>query len=61
MSDNMQEKLKGILESLSDEQKERIKTCNNIDEILSVLGEEGVELPDEIVESSPNDQLFLDF
>ena len=51
MDDKMKEKLKTIFDSLNDEQLERAKECKSIDELLAVVGEEGMELPDEIVDA----------
>ena len=41
------EALKGIWESLTDEQKEKAKACKTPDELTAFAGREGVELPDD--------------
>ena len=49
MDEEMKDALKGIFEELTDEQKEKVKACKNADEVMNLLGEWGVELPDELV------------
>ena len=51
MDEKMKEKLKGIYENLTDEQKEKAKACKNKDELMKLAGEWGVELPDEVVDA----------
>ena len=51
MDENMKEALKGIYENLTDEQKEKAKACKSADELMALLGEWGVELPDDLVEN----------
>ena len=52
-------KLNEILEktcaSLTDEQKEKVKDCKDVNEFISALGEMGVALPDELLEASSID------
>ena len=43
--------LKGVYESLSDELKEKAKACKNTEEFVKLLGEAGIELPDEMLEA----------
>ena len=43
--------LKGIYDSLTDEQKEKAKNCKTIDELVQLAAENGMELPDEALES----------
>ena len=38
--------------SLSDELKEKAKECRNLDELIIFAGKEGIELPDELLESA---------
>ena len=45
------ELLKGIFDSLTDEQKEKETTCKNSDELNTCLGELGVALPDELLDA----------
>ena len=46
------EVLKGIYDSLTDEQKEKAKKCKTMDELLKLAGEEGIELPDEVLDAA---------
>ena len=41
--------LKNIYDNLTDEQKEMLKTCKDMDEFMQLAGEWGIELPDELV------------
>ena len=43
--------LKGVYDSLTDEQKEKAKQCKTMDELMTFAGEEGLELPDEVLDS----------
>ena len=49
MDEKMKEALKSILEKLPDEQREKAKACNNVDELMKLLGKWDIELPDELV------------
>lgn len=40
-----------VLDSLTDEQKEKAKDCNNVKELCDVLSKMGVALPDELLEA----------
>ena len=46
----LQEALKGIWNSLNDEQKEKAKACKTMDELTTLAGREGMELPDEALD-----------
>lgn len=46
------EVLKGIYDSLTGEQKEKAKKCKTTDELLKLAGEEGIELPDEVLDAA---------
>ena len=43
--------LKGIYDSLTDEQKEKAKKCKTMDELMKLAGEWGLELPDELLDN----------
>ena len=45
------ESLKGIYKQLTDEQKEKLKTCKDMDAFMQLAGEWGIELPDEMVDA----------
>ena len=49
MDEKIQEALKSIYEKLTDEQKEKWKSCKTEDEFVTFIGEVGIELPDDIV------------
>lgn len=46
----LQETLKGIWDSLTDEQREKAKACKTPDELMALAGREGMELPDEALD-----------
>ncbi len=50
MDEKMDAALKGIWDSLTDEQKEKAKQCKTMDELTALAGKEGVELPDEVLD-----------
>ena len=43
----MNETLKSIYASLTDEQKEKAKACKTLEELAALAAKEGIELPDE--------------
>ena len=43
--------LKGIFNSLTDEQKEKAKQCKTMDELTAFAGKEGIELSDEVLDA----------
>ena len=47
----LNELLKGIWDSLTDEQKEKIRACKTVDEAIALAGKEGIELPDEALDA----------
>ena len=42
--------LKSIFDSLSDEQKEKVKDCKTMNELIAFLDETGTPLPDELMD-----------
>ena len=48
---DMKDILKELWGSLTDEQKEKAKACKTSDELLKLAGEEGIELPDEVLDA----------
>ena len=54
------ESLKGLYDSLTDEQKEKAKACTTADELMVLAGEEGIELPDELLDAAAGGYLFQD-
>ena len=49
---------KEIYDSLTDEQKEKAKKCKTTDELLKLAAEEGVELPEELLDAAAGGYLF---
>ena len=49
MDEKLKEMLKKIEESLTDEQKEKAKACQTLEELVAFAGKEGLELPDEVL------------
>ena len=47
----LEETAKKFLDSLTDEQKEKVKACKNGEELQDLIAKEGVELPDELMEN----------
>jgi hypothetical protein len=45
------EMIKSISDSLSGEQREKIKACKSVDDFMKFAGEEGIELPDEMLDT----------
>ena len=50
MDKKLQEALRGIWDSLTDEQKEKARDCKTLDELTTLAGREGMELPDEALD-----------
>lgn len=51
MDEKMEKALKSLCEKLTDEQKEKAKSCKSVDEFMKLLGEWGVELSDETLDA----------
>ena len=51
MDERLTKELEGIINKLTDEQKEKAKACKNMDEFMKLAGEWGIELPDELVDN----------
>ncbi|MCR5686134.1 MAG: hypothetical protein K6G81_12115 [Lachnospiraceae bacterium] len=59
MDDQMNVKAKAFLNSLSDEQKEKVCQCKNPEELMNALGGD-TELPDEMLEMVSGGAGFFD-
>ncbi len=46
----LQAALKGVYDSLTDEQKAKAKACKTMEELTELAGKEGIELPDEALD-----------
>ncbi len=55
----LNEALKGIWDSLTDEQKEKAKACRSMDELAALAGQMGVELPDELLDSVAGGSIYI--
>ena len=51
--------IKGVYDSLTDEQKEKAKACKTTDELLKLAGEEGIELPDEVMDAVAGGYIYF--
>lgn len=49
MNEKMNEKLKEIYDSLTDEQKEKAMNCKTAEELMEFAGEEDIELPEDLL------------
>ena len=47
----LNEALKGLAASLTEEQREKVKACKTPDELTALLGKLGVALPDELLDA----------
>ena len=47
---NLQQAMAAILDSLTDEQKEKARACKTFEELITLLGEMNVSLPDELMD-----------
>ena len=56
---SLSEILKGIYDSLTDEQKEKAKECKTTDELLKLASEEEIELPDELLDAVAGGYVFV--
>ncbi len=50
--------LEELWDSLTDEQKEKAKSCKSIDEFMKLTGEEKIELPDEMLDAVSGGYLY---
>ena len=51
MDEKMENALKAFFDQLTDEQKKKAKECKTAEELMDFFGKEGVELPDELLDS----------
>ena len=51
MEEKINEALDKILKNLTAEQLEKVKSCTSEDDVMKLLGEWNIDLPDEIAES----------
>ena len=50
MDEEMKKALEKFFANLTDEQKEKVKECKTMEELMDFAGKEGLELPDELLD-----------
>ena len=50
MDEKTKEKFDKFCAELTDEQKEKLQKCNSLDQFVELLGKEGIEIPDELLD-----------
>jgi len=50
--------LKGVWDRLTNEQKEKAKACKSADELIKLAASEGIELPDELLDSIAGGSIY---
>ena len=50
MDEKMKKELEKFFANLTDEQKEKVKECKTMEELMDFAGKEGLELPDELLD-----------
>ena len=59
MSEKRNELLTAVWDSLTDEQKEKAKACRSEEELLKLAAEEGIELPDEVMDAVAGGYIYF--
>ena len=49
MDEKIKEGFEKFCAELTDEQKEKLQKCKSLDELMELLGKEGIEIPDELL------------
>ena len=57
MDEKLNAAVRGIYESLTDEQKEKAKACKTMDELTALAARESVELPDEVLDAAAGGEM----
>ena len=60
MDEKLKKELLEIYDSLSDEQKEKVKECKTMEEVSAFAAKEGIELPDEMLDEIAGGYVFYD-
>ena len=58
MDEKLKKELLEIYDSLSDEQREKAKECKTMEEVSDFAAEEGIELPDEMLDDVAGGYLY---
>ncbi len=53
--------IEGMWDSLTDEQKAKAKECKSMDELKTLAGKEGVELPDELLDAVAGGESYYEW
>ena len=59
MDEKLKKELLEIYDSLTDEQKEKVKECKTMEEVSAFAAEEGIELPDEMLDDVAGGYIFV--
>ena len=51
MDEKMNDVLKGIYDSLTEEQKEKVKNLKTVEEMTEFAAKEGIEIPDDVLDA----------
>ena len=54
----LSEALFGVYDSLTDEQKAKVKACKSAEEVMQLAADESIELPDEVLDAVSGGYLF---
>ena len=54
----LSEALLGVYDSLTDEQKAKVKACKSAEEVMQLAADESIELPDEVLDAVSGGYLF---
>jgi hypothetical protein len=59
-NEKLSQELTELWDSLTDEQKEKAKACESFDELMEFAGDEGIELPVEVLDNVAGGYTFFD-
>ena len=59
-NEKLSQELTELWNSLTDEQKEKAKACESFDELMEFAGDEGIELPVEVLDNVAGGYTFFD-
>ena len=54
----LDEALRSVYDSLTDEQKAKAKACESAEEVMQLAADEGIELPDEVLQAVSGGYIF---
>ena len=56
----MEEMLNDLWDSLTEEQKAKARECKTVEELIRLAGEEGIELPDELLDAAAGGRIVME-